>query len=204
MDVTVAVCTFGDDNWFGLARARAVPSALDLRVPVLHVHADTLQNARNEALDRVTSEWVCYLDADDELEAGYFDAMERGTADLRAPSVRYVRHDREVLARVPTVAGHKHPCDADCLSEGNWLVIGTVARTDVLREVGGWHDFPVYEDYDMWVRCWQAGATIEAIPQAVYRAHVRPDSRNRGQLSQQQKHAVHQDIARTNGVPVPA
>jgi hypothetical protein len=86
---------------------------------------------------------------------------------------------------------------------GNWLVIGTVARTEALVEVGGFRDFDVYEDYDLWVRCWQDGASIQPIPQAVYRAHVRPDSRNRGP-AREVKHAQHQAIARANGLPVPA
>jgi hypothetical protein len=48
-----------------------------------------------------------------------------------------------------------------------------------------------------------AGATIEPIYGAVYRAHVRPDSRNRAP-SREAKLAAHQAIARANGLPIPA
>jgi hypothetical protein len=203
MDVTVAVATFGDQFWVDLASKRAVPSANALDVPVVHVHGSTLHEARNTALDVVATEWVVFLDADDELEAGYFDAMGAATADLRAPAVSYVRGGRPDPARMPRVAGHRHDCTAGCLEWGNWLVIGTAARTEMLREVGGWRDFPWSEDWDLWVRCWQAGATIEPVPRAVYRAHVRHDSRNRAP-AHAAKMEAHRMIARANGLPVPA
>lgn len=203
LDVTVVVATFGDDLWQRLAWERAVPSAEALGVPFVTAHSDTLQTARNHGLAEVDTEFVCFLDADDELEPGYFDAMAQGTADLRAPKVRYMVRGYPNRLWMPQVAGHRHECEAACLEHGNWLVVGTVARTEMVRAVGGWHDWPFYEDWDLWLRCYQAGATVEPIPNAVYRAHVRADSRNRAP-DQAAKHAVHQAIARANRVPVPA
>lgn len=201
MDLTVVVATFGSTDWVDLARRRALPSVPD-GVPAVHVHGDTLHEARNTGLAQVDTTWVCHLDADDELEPGYVTAMAAGTADLRAPSVRYIHHGHPRRPRVPTVAGHRHHCSADCLLFGNWLVVGTVAPAELLLRVGGWRDFHWSEDWDLWVRCWQAGATIEAIPQAVYRAHVRPDSRNRAP-AHAARLAAHRAIAQANGLPVP-
>jgi GT2 family glycosyltransferase len=203
VDVTVAVATFGDEKWMTLAAARAVPSAQHLDVPVVYVHGDTLHDARNEALGRVRSEWVVFLDADDELEAGYVEAMSASSADVRAPAVRYVRGSSAQPARMPQVAGHRHGCEAGCLADGNWLVIGAAVRADMVRDVGGWRDFPWSEDWDLWVRCWQAGATFESVPQAIYRAHVRRDSRNRAP-ARSVKLAAHRAIAAANGLAVPA
>lgn len=204
MDVTIVVATFGDDLWWELAEARAMPSARAQGVEPVHVHAQTLQRARNRALEQVRTEWICYLDGDDELEAGYLDAMARGTADLRAPAVRYMmRGAARGPAALPRVAGHEHDCTADCLAWGNWLVIGTLARTQLVRDVGGWNGYDWSEDYDLWVRCWKAGATIEAVPDAVYRAHMRLNSRNRGP-ARDQRLAAHRAIARANGLPIPA
>ena len=146
---------------------------------------------------------MCFLDADDELTAGYFDAMARASADLRAPAVRYIRDKISQRPRMPRVSGHAHDCTAECLIWGNWMVIGTVARTEQVRRVGGFRDFSWSEDWDLWLRCWRDGATVEAVPDAVYRAHVRPDSRNRAP-SHDAKMAAHRAIAEANGVPVPA
>lgn len=204
MDVTVCVATFGEGTWADLARSRAIPSAKHLAVPVVHVHGDTLHAARNAAVAEATTEWVCHLDADDELEAGYFDAMVTGTADLRAPSVRYFRsHEHLQQPRRVPVAGHDHDCEAPCLAEGNFMVIGTLVRKALVEQVGGWRDFSWSEDWDLWLRCWKAGATVETIEGAVYRAWVRFDSRNRG-ATRAQRLKAHQDIARANGLPVPA
>lgn len=201
MDVTVAVATFGDDSWWRLAHERAIPSAVALGVPVVYHHADNLHDARNGALDMVKTEWVCHLDADDELEPGFFDAMAQGICDVRAPSVRYVPPEN-APAKMPTVGIHNHACEASCLAWGNWLVVGSVVRANIVRKVGGWRDFSWSEDWDLWVRCWQSGATFEPIPEAVYRAHVRRNSRNRAP-KRHERLAAHREIARANGLPVP-
>jgi len=199
VDCTIVVATYGEESWVDLAHTRAIPSAMAFGLPIVHMHADTLHGARNTGLEQVRTEWVCHLDADDELEPGFFAAMSRAAADLRAPAVRYVRAGRPRAATMPRVAGHAHACDAGCLIDGNWLVVGTVVRADQVREVGGWRDFPWSEDWDLWLRCHLAGATIEAVPSGVYCAHVRPDSRNRAP-SRETKLAVHQAIARANGL----
>lgn len=202
MDLTVVVASYGDMSWRTLADGRAVPSAQALDVPVVQVHGATLHGARNGGLDQVASEWVAFLDADDELEQGYIEAMAGGDADVRAPAVRYIQGGVARQPAMPRVAGHTHACVAGCLAYGNWLVVGAAVRADLVRKVGGWRDFPIYEDWDLWVRCWQTGATFEPVPRAIYRAHVRPRSRNRA-APREQRLAAHRAIARANGVPVP-
>lgn len=193
-DTTIVVATYGGQEWRDLAAARALPSARAQGCPVLHVHADTLMDARNQGLAQVDTGRVIFLDADDELAPGYLTAMCAGTADLRAPQVAYIRDGRAGPPGFPRVGGHRHQCTGDCLPGGNWLVIGTSAPTDLLRDVGGFRDYAWSEDWDLWYRCHLAGATISGIPGAVYRAHVRADSRNRGTSTQAVKDACFQAI----------
>jgi glycosyltransferase involved in cell wall biosynthesis len=200
VDVTVCIGTYGGTEWVELAQ-RAIASARAEGVPVIHVHGETLASARNGALQDVATEWVVVLDADDELEPGYFNALEAGSADVRAPAVRYVSEagtQREPY--VPRVAGHRHACTADCLPSGNWLVIGSAMRTAGARDVGGFHEWPVYEDWDLFLRLHRAGSTFEALPDAVYRAHVRPGSRNRAP-SMAAKNRTHHAIVAANALP---
>lgn len=176
---TVVTGTYGASSWQHLARTRAWPSVVAEGVPWIHIHGETLHEARNAALEQVETEWVIHLDADDALEQGYVEAMAGGTADVRAPLARFVgERGRERMWR-PHVAGHRHECEAACLPEGNWIVVGAMVRTELVREVGGWRDFPLSEDWDLWLRCHLAGASFEWCPDAVYRAWARPDSRNR-------------------------
>jgi glycosyltransferase involved in cell wall biosynthesis len=192
--VTVCVCTFGDEGWIALAE-RAIASA-EHQATVIHVHADTLANARNTALAQVTTDMVVFLDADDELEPGYITALMAGSADLRAPAVRYVRGARSHPPYVPRVAGHDHDCNRECLPYGNYLVVGALARTEIVRAAGGWGDEELYEDWALWLRCYVAGATVESIPTAIYRAHVRADSRNRAP-TMAEKNRVHHQIVKS-------
>ncbi len=209
MGVTIAVCTWEGPGWrhVSTTRSRAIASARAAGaddVIVVHLNRDDAAAARNAALDQVQTEHVVYLDADDELEPGYLTALARGTADVRAPAVRYVRSGggASTPARMPQVAGHDHACSGGCLPWGNWLVVGALAPADLLRKVGGWRDYAWSEDWDLWLRCHLAGATFDAIPAAVYRAYVRFNSRNRG-ASRAARLAAHRAIATANGVPVP-
>jgi len=76
------------------------------------------------------------------------------------------------------------------LKDGNWLIVGSVVRTELLRRAGGWWDYPVYEDWSLWLRCYLLGASAEPVPRAIYRAHARPGSRNRAP-SAAEKNRVH-------------
>lgn len=200
LDVTITVCTYGGDEWFKLAQDRAVPSAKAQGCPVIHQHSATLADARNEALAKVQTPWVVVLDADDELRPGYIAHLGAGSADVRVPAVQYVMPGgRPARPYVPRVAGHRHACSAECITSGagNWIVVGAMVRTEVVRGAGGWRDWQVYEDFDLWMRVLLLGASVEAIPAAVYLAHVRRDSRNRGP-TMAVKNGVHHQIVAAN------
>ena len=196
LDVTIAIATYGDESWRELADSRARPSAEAQDVPVVQVHltGGTLAQARNQALAQVETEYVIHLDADDELAPGYVRAMSEGTADLRSPAIAQYMYGQALSPSfMPRVYQHRHHCTAECLRYGNWLVIGTAARAQLVRDVGGWEEFPWSEDWQLWAKCWKAGATVEAIHRAAYIAHVSSNGRNR-QLLAHQILQVHRDI----------
>lgn len=206
--VSIAVATFGDDRWAETAHRVALPSARATGAPVVHVHAGTMHGARNECLARISTKWVIYLDADDELEPGYLDAMMRGVGDVRAPRVRYITQSgsepEPAMPKVVWPAGRhaRHRlCSGACLKDGNWVVIGAMARAGLLRQVGGWRPFAL-EDWDMWLRCYLAGASIEPVLAAVYRAHGRLSGRGLGSDVTAML-AAHRAVATANGVRAP-
>lgn len=169
MDATIIVATHGDPQWITLAQERAIASTVGQGVPVLHYHGDSLHQARNYAASQVDTEWLCFLDADDELAPGYFEAMEKATGDLRAPAVSWVENGVATEPRCLTERKIKtwNPC-----------VVGTLIRKSMFDRVGGFWGERAYEDWSLFRRAWLLKAKIEHVPDALYIVHVSPDSRN--------------------------
>ncbi len=191
--ISVIIGTFGDvDTWAPIAQ-RAVKSALAQTWEpegVYYNHADALHTARNEAAERAGGEWLCFLDADDELDVDYLRHMtiaieSNGSEDLLLqPATLGVVDGRE--DPFPVVIPKKP------LLDGNYMVIGTVVRRDRFLAAGGFHDYPMYEDWDLWIRMALEGARHVAVEKAVYRVHVNPGSRN--QAAHQAQVAVYNQI----------
>jgi glycosyltransferase involved in cell wall biosynthesis len=190
MSITVVIPTFGDDIWQEYAQ-RAIASA-KIQAPVIHVHGDNLMDARNRCLAEVETEYVVHLDADDTLLPGYVNAMLRGSADVRVPWVRSMHNVAREPYR-PRVYGHHHLCEPACLLQGNYIVVGAAVRTELARQVGGWWNESIYEDWSLWLRCYRADASFE-YTNAIYGFHKRPDSRNHSGEAYQERHAWHQRI----------
>lgn len=206
MDVRINICTFGSEQW--AERGSKCLQETSLQFPnhnVVHHHGGNfkLHEMRNKALEETPEEFVIFLDADDRLDNNYIKEMEQGKADIRVPAVRYIRNKVATVAHVPSVVAcqdvHTGPCSAPCLTGGNYIVVGAVARTEALRWVGGFRDWPMYEDWDLWLRCYQNGATFETLDRAVYIAHHHANSRNR-LPNQRQRLLAHKMIAQANGI----
>lgn len=177
MTVSIIIGTFGDKpTWDKIARP-AVASAENQTHPaheIIRIHADNLAYARNYGAEQADGEWLCFLDADDELDYGYIEAMLTAEGDVRRPATLGVV-DGKVDDR-PVLIPRRN------LMEANFIVIGSLVRRDDFCHLGGFDDtLPCLEDWDFWIRCWRAGAEIVDVPAAVYRVTVRAGSRNQNQ-----------------------
>lgn len=198
-DFTICIGTFGTTEWVHLAHERAVPSAEAQGCKVIHRHNSTLARARNDCVALAGTEFVVHLDADDELELGYIEALAAADGDVRVPRASCLRGRRHAATFMPQVYRHRHACTADCLQFGNWIVVGAAVRRQLVLDVGGWLEWEVYEDFDLWQRCWLAGAEFVPVPDAIYRQHLRVGSRNHS-LPAERMNEVHEEIERHNGV----
>lgn len=180
MNVSIVIATYGDQAWEDIGWARAYPSAVaqdPFEIIVEHQPGGTIASARNAAVARATGDWVCILDADDELDPGYLDAMTRARANrpepdgglLLAPATAYVRQGRRAAPMFWPVSD---------LQDTNWLVIGTLVSRELFHAAGGFHadDPHGLEDWAFWRACVKQGARPVQVPAAVYVAHQRAES----------------------------
>lgn len=195
MDVAVIVGTFGEQHWADLAHKRAIPSAKAEGVTVIHHHSEaretygaSLAECRNEAAREVDAEWLLFLDADDELRPGFFEAMERATGDLRTPAVEYVRPGRG-----PAKPMHWPERD---IRDANYLIVSTLLRAEMFWGVGGFESFDLYEDWALFSRCIRAGAEVAQVADAICRVYIDPRSRHRRGSTRAEKARWHEEVRR--------
>lgn len=194
--ISVIIGAHGPEFWRDLAEARALPSAQTQTDDAFVVYQPdgTVATARNQGAKRANNDWLCFLDADDQLDGAYITAMTKeimahnSAARLFTPRVSYV--NRRGHGTPPQFHVYVPP------EEGNWLVIGTVISRTMFRKIGGFEEWPIYEDWALFARAQKAGAEVVKVPAAVYRAH-RPEPGRTGRnhsLDQAGKLAAHRDI----------
>jgi hypothetical protein len=163
----------GYKKWFPLGR-RAMLSVSGQPADAIRIHGDSLASARNQAGHDAWTEWLIFLDADDELSPGYVEAMLKAAesgGDIFKPAtlgvVDGVEDDEPVM--IPK---------RDLL-RSNHIVIGAMVRRELFEAAGGFRELPSLEDWDLWLRLvLEFDAEVVEVPDAVYRVHVQPDSRN--------------------------
>ena len=178
--ISVVIATYGEWHWDILAQERAVPSVLEQGADQLvwkHYEHASRATSLNCGADDATSNWLIFLDADDELAPGYVGAMRRaleqstdGNQSLFTPAVQQIRKGR------PGQPFFFPECD---FRTGNWLIIGTMISKTLFDEIGGFREHPHgLEDWNLWARAVRAGAKITKVPDAVYRAFYNPRSKH--------------------------
>lgn len=182
--VAVLIPTFGDAaRWNGLA-ARALASVANQTRPpdeVIRHHFHSVEDPkalgtmRNFLAAHATAEWICFLDADDEIEPGYLEAMLSSSGDVRIPMLRLCCGTPDEKIKLPEP--FEVPPKANLL-EGNHIVIGALIRRDAFLKLGGFDDFEVAEDWTLWLKAWLAGAKMNLVQGAIYRQNWRPGGRN--------------------------
>lgn len=165
--------------------SRAYPSALDQpahEVLTLHKPDASIAEVRNELGEEASGEWLCFLDADDELSPGFLQKMEVAWVrisghnkikhPLLTPQVSYVQENGRRHAPKHHRRGN--------LQNDNYLVVGTLVQRDLFLQVGGFEDYPHgFEDWSLWAKCEKAGAQVVQVMGAIYIAYLNPDSKHR-------------------------
>jgi len=180
MDVSILICAFGDKGWKELAYTRALPSTQGQGANeclIVYDEQATLAKVRNEAAENATHTWLLFLDADDELAPGYVDAMHAAVTSWREdalyyPKVEYLGGPRKRPAAFPN--------EGVAMTVANRCVIGTLIRRDTFWAMGGFQEYPIYEDWALFLKVHLSKRGMIPVSGATYLAHMKPGrSRNR-------------------------
>lgn len=221
--VSICIATYGEESWNEMAWKRAYPSAYQQAETLcFHDPEGTIASVRNELGATAKSDWLCFLDADDELAVGYIAAMQiavesdpwSGTPGLATARRGVAGQDKarhgsggqapplftpsvQQLRKNGTPRGKPSFFDRGIpLSDDNWLVVETLIQRDLFMQVGGFSDYPHgFEDWSCWAKAWKAGATVVKVPDAIYRYWIDPRSKHKlGWKNREWQVAMHNQI----------
>jgi glycosyltransferase involved in cell wall biosynthesis len=139
---------------------------------------------RNEALKWVETEWVAFLDDDDELKPNHLQACARNAA-LTGADLVYPWFDLDGGEDKFGMFGV--PFDRVGLRRGNYIPVTVLVRTELVRAVGGFQEHPDVngdpcEDWGLWLALLDAGAVFSHLPQRTWIWHNGAGTRGRGTI----------------------
>jgi GT2 family glycosyltransferase len=168
--------------------ARAVTTVLAQTHPIdqlsVSIDHDRLGAAgnRNRAAFAASTEWVAFLDDDDEMDPTHIATLVRHAeatgADLVFPWHRIKKNDVEIGK---DILPHRGISDEDIpkeLRKANFIPVTVLVRTAALVAVGGFptpgsQEWPHAdcEDWGCWLRLLDAGFKISHIPEVTWTWH---------------------------------
>lgn len=158
-DITVITPTIiGRESMLAEAEASVLVQTVK---PAAHLTCiDTYRNGpaivRNLLLGRVETEWVAFLDDDDLLDRHHLDILSSGHTDVRASFCRFSGEE------LPAKYVNRH-YDREAMRRHGIFGITVMARLEAIRDAGCF-GVERYEDWSLWNRMADNGATFEVIP----------------------------------------
>lgn len=139
--------------------------------------------SRNQGALLASSEYLLFLDADDALDEHFIESMVKVKADTKAdiiyPNVLLWSHwHKDVKLRNAWHESVEEVTKENMLQQNQIVVTSLVSRKRYL-EAGGTPDIPILEDYALWMRCLQLGATFAKSPHSVLKYRQRKEGRLR-------------------------
>lgn len=137
---------------------------------------------RNLGLERVRTEWVAFLDDDDELLPHHLRNClawaEKSGADVVYPGCRVFGPDGREMKRPWQAGRFGKPFDPDLLRKKSYIPVTSLVRTRLAKQVGGF-SYPEgsgYEDWGLYLKLLDAGAVFSHLPVITWFWHHHGDN----------------------------
>lgn len=197
MNATIVIATCGNDTWRRMGDECLNELSLDVKTVRFH-GGSTVSEARNEALKQVTTDYVVFLDADDTLSHDYLDFNP--TADVTVTSITYENRTQPIVPKVwqherMRPKQHMGECEGKCLLDGNYVHVGAIIKTKAIQSIGGFPEYPVYEDWACFLKLYLSGFSFSSRKESVYKASVRVNREHRNRsMPLIKKNKIHEQI----------
>lgn len=147
----------------------------DPRITVIHQTNKGVASARNAGVEASASEFVVFLDADDELLPDYLASMDAFVRDhpgydIYHPNLRVETGTSQATSFSQEAQVVSHGLE-DLLDSCVIALGGAMVRTRLFRSLGGFLDGIHCEDYDFWLRATSTGARALYSPRTLYVYH---------------------------------
>jgi glycosyltransferase involved in cell wall biosynthesis len=183
VSITVVIPTIDErhdqlDRAVASVQAQSLPAEVEIEFDRLRTGAAA---TRNRALERVDTEWVAFLDDDDEFKPNHLRACARNAA-LTGADLVYPWFDCDGEDKIGMFGV---PFDPVLLRKRNYIPVTVLVRTELVRKVGGFQDHPddngdPCEDWGLWLALLDAGAVFSHLPQRTWIWHNGAGTRGRG------------------------
>lgn len=184
MSITVVVASIPPRSQLlerALASIDAQTLAPDDVIVQVDEHREGAAATRNRALERVTTEWVAFVDDDDELYPDHLKKLAR-YARLSGVDVAYPGYDVEGAPDPVNCFGL--PFDGSLLERRNYIPVTVLARLSAVREAGGFQAHPdehgnPCEDWGLWLAMHRNGAKFGHLAVKTWRWHLGDTTKGR-------------------------
>lgn len=141
---------------------------------------------RSRMLALVQSEFVGFLDDDDLLDETHVEALMAllanggPHADLAWPRCRTLFAEGQPVVRIFQPIRGAGDIAGMLRGGRNWIPVTVLARTEAVRQAGGFHSADRYEDFELWRRMHQAGMRFEHLPRVTWTYRFLGENRTHG------------------------
>lgn len=125
---------------------------------------------KNRGLARVTSEWVAFLDDDDQFMPEHLKKLRGAQLDSGADVVYSMPFIPQIPGGIDPSGMRGAPFDPDELRRRSYIQTTSLVRTKLAQSVGGFQCPPGsdYDDHGLWLAILDAGGTFHHLPEQTF------------------------------------